>query len=170
MQSLKRSPLNHQHPISSNYPFTHVFTPILFTSKIRKKEFFPKMAAMNPTTCRDDCYYHILAMQARTRLNLATCLVTSMNNLLTAQLLLKDFKMPGWAPLNDAVVKKQIELSDKAGKRSAKDLQHCVDMIKQGCRYCREKDAALYQEAQQNPPEFLAANNFPSSPFYYLPT
>ena len=103
------------------------------------------MANSYPITCRDDCYYHILAMQARTRQNLATCLVTSIPILLSAERLLKDFKMPGWAPISEEVVKKQIKLSEKAGKKSAKDLQICDEIIKQGCQNCREKEAELYQ-------------------------
>ena len=111
------------------------------------------MPKIDPITCRDDCYYHILAIQARTRLNLATCLVTSMHSLLSAERYLKDFKMPGWAPLNESVVKKQIEISDKASKKSANDLQICVEMIKQGCRTCREKETELYQVPQQSASE-----------------
>ena len=113
------------------------------------------MSELNPTTCRDDCYYHVLAMQARTRLNLATCLVTSLSSLLTAELYLKDFKMPGWLPLNESAVKKQIEISNKASRKSANDLQTCVDMIKQGCWYCRERDSELYQGTPQDLPEIL---------------
>ena len=75
------------------------------------------MPKLDPITCRDDCHYHILAMQARTRMNLATCLVTSLHSLLSAERYLKDFKMPGWAPLNESVVKKQFEIYDKAGKK-----------------------------------------------------
>ena len=89
------------------------------------------MANTDPTKCRDDCYYQILAIQARTRLNLANCIITSMHSLLSAERFLKDFKMPGWAPLNESVVKKQIEISDKASKKSASDLHFCVEMIKQ---------------------------------------
>jgi len=60
------------------------------------------------------------------------------------------FKMPGWAPLNESVVKKQTEISNKAGIKSAKDLQVCEEMIKQGCRNCREKETELYQVLLQN--------------------
>lgn len=89
-------------------------------------------------------------MQARTRMNLATCLVTYLHSLLSAERYLKDLKMPCWAPLNESVVKKQIEISDKAGIKSANDVQVCVEMIKQGCRSCREKEAELYQVPLQN--------------------
>ena len=88
-------------------------------------------------------------------MNLATCLVTSLNSLLSAERFLKDFKMPGWAPMNETAVKRQIELSDKAWRKSANDLQICKEMIKQGCRLCREKEAELYQALLQDIPENL---------------
>ena len=111
------------------------------------------MANTDPTKCHNDCYYQILAIQARTRLNLANCIMTSIHSLLSTERFLKDFKMPGWAPLNESIVKKQIKISDKASKKRASDLHFCVEMIKQGCKICRDKDTALHQVIQQSASE-----------------
>ena len=73
-----------------------------------------------------------------------------MHSLLSAERFLKDFKMPGWAPLNESIVKKQIELSEKASKKSANDLKFCAEMIEKGCQTCRDKETALYQVIQQS--------------------
>ena len=57
--------------------------------------------------------------------------------------------MPGWAPLDETIVKKQIELSEKAIKKSTNDLKVCSEMVEQGCKFCREKEIALYQAIEQ---------------------
>ena len=72
-----------------------------------------------------------------------------MHSLLSAEKFLKDFKMPGWAPLSEEIVKKQIELSELAGKKSANKLKFCAEMVKIGCKNCRDKENALYQVIQQ---------------------
>ena len=72
-----------------------------------------------------------------------------MHSLLSAEKFLKDFKMPGWAPLTESVVKKQIELSEIASKKSANDLKFCAEMVEKGCKNCRDKETALYQVIQQ---------------------
>ena len=106
-------------------------------------------------SCLDDCPHHVLAMQASTRLSLSTTLATSLSSLLSAERYLKDFKMPGWLPLNETAVKKQIEISEKASRRSANDLQVWVNKIEQGCRGCREKENEIYQVTLQDLPEIL---------------
>ena len=77
------------------------------------------------------------------------CIISSMHSLLSAERFLKDFKMPGWAPLTESIVKKQIELSEKASKKSVNDLKFCAEMIEKGCKNCRDKETALYQVIQQ---------------------
>ena len=105
-------------------------------------------------SCLDDCPYHVLAMQASTRLSLSTCLATSLNSLLSAERYLKDFKMPGWAQLNKNNVKRQIEFSEKAKRKSANDLKIINETIKQGCPNCRARFDKLYQNIPPSQPEF----------------
>ena len=107
------------------------------------------MPNTDPIKCHDDCLYQVLVIQARTRLNLANCIISSMHSLLSAEKFLKDFKMPGWAPLSEEIVKKQIELSELARKKSANDLKFCAEMVEIGCKNCRDKENALYQVLQQ---------------------
>ena len=72
--------------------------------------------------------------------------------------------MPGWALLNESIVKKQIELSEKASKKSASDLKFCSEMVEQGCKNCRDKEIALYQAIEQciaeNQPDYDFAVDF----------
>ena len=107
------------------------------------------MPNTDPIKCHDDCFYQVLIIQARTRLNLANCIVSSMHSLLAAERFLKNFQMPGWAPLDETIVKKQIELSEKAIKKSTNDLKVCSEMVEQGCKICRDKEIALYQAIEQ---------------------
>ena len=105
-------------------------------------------------SCLDDCPYHVLAMQASIRLSLSTSLATSLSSLLSAERYLKDFKMPGWAPLNENSVKRQIEFSEKARRKSASDLKFISETIKQGCQSCSARFDALYQNPHPSQPEF----------------
>ena len=107
------------------------------------------MSNSDSIKCHDDCFYQVLIIQARTRLNLANVIVSSMHSLLASERFLKNFQMPGWAALDETIVRKQIELSEKAIKKSSNDLKVCSEMVEQGCSFCRAKENALYQAIEQ---------------------
>ena len=104
-------------------------------------------------SCLDDCPYHVLAMQACTRLTLSTNIATSLRSLLSAERYLKDFKMPGWSDLNENSVKRQIDFSERARRKSTNNLKLINETIKQGCPSCRARFDALYQNLLPSQPE-----------------
>ena len=104
-------------------------------------------------TCLDDCPYHVLKMQASTRLTLSTCLSASLESLMSAERYLKEFKMPGWSDLNEDNVNRQIEFSKKAKKRSENDLKVITETIKKGCQNCRYRSEQRYQNLLPAQPE-----------------
>ena len=107
------------------------------------------MSNTDSIKCHDDCFYQVLIIQARTRLNLANVIVSSMHSLLASEKFLKNFQMPGWKPLDETIVKNQIDLSEKAVKKIQNDLKVCQEMTEQGCSFCREKENAIYQAIEQ---------------------
>ena len=105
---------------------------------------------MDPSNynCHNDCAYHILLIQARTRQNLSMCLVSSFKT--TVQRLLKGFKLQGWPKLDESKVKEQVDIAVKAGNKSRADIKNILETLVTGCKECLEKDARLYEEPCQS--------------------
>ena len=90
--------------------------------------------------CRSDCKVHTHLIQAITRKNLATNIISALNSLLNAQRILKGDEMPGWKSLDECAVIIKINACAMAAEKSQYDISKCQELMRKGCDLCYIKN------------------------------